>query len=99
MEFFEREVAPYVRAKSQQTGPMASATQAQLAFADIRARLSPAAYPAVEVLEELCDQRRQLDLQSRLHIWLHGWLWIHLPLSTALVALMIAHIYYALKYY
>jgi hypothetical protein len=99
LEFFEREVAPFVRAKGQQTGPLASAKQAKLAFANIRARLRPAAYAAVEVLEELCEQRRQLDLQARLHIWLHSWLWVHLPLSAALFALMIAHVYYALKYY
>jgi hypothetical protein len=99
LELFEETVVPYVRAKAGADESLASPKKARIVFAEMRSRLDPAAHPVVGMLEELCDQRRQLDLQSRLHIWLHGWLWIHLPLSVALFALMIAHIYYALKYY
>ena len=100
MEFaLRRGMSRTFEAPSRRASPATSAKQAKLAFADVRARLNPKAHPVVEVLEELCDQRRQLDLQSRLHVWLHAWLWIHLPLSVALFALMLAHIYFALKYY
>jgi hypothetical protein len=68
-------------------------------FQSLRKMLDPAAHPAVETLESLCDQRRQFDLQRRLHGWLHGWLCVHLPLSAALIGLMFVHIVVALKYW
>jgi hypothetical protein len=46
----------------------------------------------------LCDQRRQLARQVRLHRWLHGWLLVHLPLSTALLGLAVVHIVMSLYY-
>jgi hypothetical protein len=33
-----------------------------------------------------------------MHVWLHGWLSIHLPLSAALLGLLAAHIVGALIY-
>ena len=35
-------------------------------------------------LENICEEKRQLDKQSRLHKILHGWLLVHIPLSYAL---------------
>ena len=49
-------------------------------------------------LQALCDLRRQFDIQARLHWWLHSWVWVHLPLSVALVGLLVAHIYTALRF-
>jgi hypothetical protein len=34
-----------------------------------------------------------------MHRWLHGWLSIHLPLSMALLILLAAHVFVALKYW
>jgi hypothetical protein len=42
-------------------------------------------------LEEICRERRQLDVQANLHGWLHGWLLVHVPLSAALLILGTAH--------
>ena len=53
----------------------------------------------VDALSNLCDQRRQFDHQARLHYWLHNWLWIHLPLSLALIVLMFVHIVRTLQYW
>ena len=47
----------------------------------------------------MCEERRQWDRQARLHFWLHNWLWVHFPLSVALVVLMFVHIWAALKYW
>ena len=68
-------------------------------FQQLRAVLDPEAHPVVEAIEECCEQRRQFDLQARLHWWLHSWLWVHLPLSMALLVLMFVHVYVALKYW
>jgi hypothetical protein len=61
--------------------------------------MDPGARPAVAALEQWCRQRRQFDRQAQLHLWLHLWAGLHLALSSALVLLMFAHVYYALKYW
>jgi hypothetical protein len=99
MIFFRETVAPYLRAKSGRGTRLASAKRAGILFQNARTQLDPAAYGALGLLEDACNQRRQFDLQARLHAWLHAWLCVHLPLSLAMFLLMIAHIYYALRYY
>ena len=68
-------------------------------FQEVKARLDGSAHWAVDELEDLCVQRRQFDLQTRLHHWLHGWLLVHAPLSVMLLAVLIVHIYVACKYW
>ena len=53
----------------------------------------------VEEIQGWCDERRMLDLQTRLHHWLHGWLFIHVPFSFLLLMLTIWHAYVTLFYY
>jgi hypothetical protein len=49
-------------------------------------------------LQAYCDERRGYAEQERLHLWLHGWLLVHVPLSVALLVLGIAHVVSALYY-
>ncbi|MFO0845404.1 MAG: hypothetical protein U0797_23975 [Gemmataceae bacterium] len=42
-------------------------------------------------LRGLCDERRQMGEQARLHRWLHVWLLIHVPVTAALLVLAAAH--------
>jgi hypothetical protein len=95
---FRSTIAPYLRAGSGSLSPLRYANRASALFDDLKTRLDPAAHGSVDTLASLCDQRRQLDLEARLHLWLYGWLWVHLPMSAALLALMFVHVYYALKY-
>jgi hypothetical protein len=67
-------------------------------FHEIKGRLAPEAHVVADRLEELCNRRRQFDLQRRLHRWLHLWMGIHLGASFALLVLMLVHGYLALKY-
>jgi hypothetical protein len=67
-------------------------------FDDLRLRVAPELRAVVGQLEELCDRRRQLVLQQRLHFWLHNWLWVHLPLSVGLMVLLGAHVVFAMVY-
>lgn len=67
-------------------------------FEDLAHRVRPEARPAVEQLSALCQRRRQLNLQRTIHFWLHSWLSIHLPLSAAMMWLLVAHILGALVY-
>lgn len=54
--------------------------------------------PRIEKLGALCEESRQLEIQMRLHRWLHGWLFVHAPISFALFVLTAFHIYFALSY-
>ncbi len=98
-EFYTR-IGPYLMSGARKRASALSnpVRSAQL-FQEMKARLDSAAHWAVDELEDLCVQRRQFDLQTRLHHWLHGWLLVHAPLSIMLLALLIVHIYVACKYW
>lgn len=97
--FFDTMLRPYLRDGKKSGSVLRYPNRADAAFRDLRTKLLPAAHPAVEMLESMCTQRRQLDSQAAMHFWLHSWLGIHLPLSVALVVLMFVHIFVALKYW
>lgn len=62
-------------------------------------QMSPTAIDQyVDDLENICDEKRQLDKQSRLHKILHGWLMVHIPVSWALLVLGGIHAVIALRY-
>jgi hypothetical protein len=92
------DVLAFLRTGRSATGKLARATDAAWYFDDLRRRVRPEARPAVDEIESLCNRRRQLNLQQRMHAWLHGWLSIHLPLSAAMLLLLVAHIIGALIY-
>jgi hypothetical protein len=60
--------------------------------------LPPALHTTIEDLESICEEERQLTLQAQLHLWLHGWLLLHIPLSLALLLLGAVHAVMALRY-
>ena len=97
---FFTEIRPYLLAEP---GPgrqgLASANAAAKRFAALGAESPPEAAPLLEHLAQACDQRRQGDLQVRIHRWLHGWLLVHVPLSVALGVLLAVHIPVALWYW
>ena len=97
-ELFRSSIAPYLLEGRRSRSPLALPNKAEFIFRELRNKLSPGTHEAIEILENLCAQRRQLDRQKRLHFWLHNWLIVHLPLSVALVILMFVHVWVALKY-
>jgi hypothetical protein len=96
--FFYGTVAPFLRGDDRD-GALHSPPKARAAFDGLRTRLPAAAHGCLEVLEQSCGQRRQWLQQARLHFWLHNWLWVHFPLSMALLVLMVVHVWVALKYW
>jgi hypothetical protein len=95
---YRETVKPYLEHGKQVNSPLQVAPRASVLFQDARTHLPPATHFAVASLEGMCDQRRQMDDQARIHFWLHNWLWVHLPLSIALILLMFVHVFYAIKY-
>jgi hypothetical protein len=98
-EFFYDSAAPFLLQGAKSGSPLSVPSKAGELFRRLRTQLSPPAHPTIDALEGMCEQRRQLDTQSRIHFWLHGWLWVHLPLSALLLVLLVVHIVYALKYW
>ena len=96
--FHLRHVDPYLRADSGRKSSLSSMARAAELFQELKTHLRPEAHAVVDRLATLCDQRRQFDLQMRLHRWLHLWLSVHVPLSVALLGLMAAHVFLAFKF-
>ena len=67
-------------------------------FDRLRILLARDAHPVVRDLESICDERRQLAVQVRLHLILYAWLFIHVPLSFACLLLTVIHAVVALSY-
>jgi hypothetical protein len=98
LSFHRDQIEPYLSARSGTRLPLGSAAQSSALFQALKTRLPPAAHPVVDRLADLCDQRRQFDLQARMHFWLHSWLGAHVAMSVALTFLMLVHAVLAMKY-
>jgi hypothetical protein len=96
--FHLRHVDPFLRADSGRKSLLSSTSQAAELFRELKTQVRAEAHAVVDRLATLCDQRRQFDLQLRLHRWLHLWLSVHVPLSAALLGLMAAHVFLAFKF-
>jgi hypothetical protein len=97
-DFYDREVRPYLYDKSGRAASLNSPAKAAVVFAQLRTRVPASLHTVVDDLEAICEERRQLRVQTRLHYWLHAWLLVHVPLSLALLLLSAAHAVIALRY-
>ncbi|MBI3781536.1 MAG: hypothetical protein HY278_10870 [candidate division NC10 bacterium] len=96
-EFYRHQIQPYLHGGGHE-GDLATRAKAIVLFQEMRTLLPPRHHLTLSDLEAICEERRQLALQSRLHLWLHGWLLLHTPLSTGLLLLAAAHAVIALRY-
>ena len=55
-------------------------------------------WPRLNDLENICEEKRELERQRVLHRILHGWLLVHIPVSYALLLLAAVHAVIALRY-
>lgn len=95
--YWESEIAPFLRGK-QPGRRRTTYSEAQQALAKLRLLLPAEKLAGLGTLQELCDERAQLDDQLRLHYWLHAWLYVHVPLSYAMLALAVVHAITSLRY-
>lgn len=97
-DLYLQQVRPYLRRGLPTTGAQAPRKSP---LPDVEAALLDAPEdwaPRIAKLAALCEESRQLEVQMRLHRWLHGWLFVHAPLSFTLFILTALHIWYALSY-
>jgi hypothetical protein len=96
--FFEQELKPFLDRPGARGHALADQAQSRSAFVQLRTLVPPALHTTLEDLESICEEERQLTMQSRLHLWLHGWLLLHVPLSLALILLGAVHAVMALRF-
>jgi len=93
-ELYHRDVRPLLGAHRMFATPV----RREALFTQLRTLLPKPVHDILGELEAICEERRQLEVQRRLHHWLHGWLFVHVPLSMALLVLTLAHAVMALRY-
>jgi hypothetical protein len=96
--FLERQVRPYFAPDGARRSRFSDASARAALFDELRRTVDPALHPVTRDLEALSGQREQLEMQRRLHLWLHAWLLVHVPLSYAMVLLGAVHALMSLYY-
>jgi hypothetical protein len=97
-DVYLNDIRPFLAPDMPGSGRLATPTQAKIMFQQLRTSLAPPFQETVSELEAICEERRQLVQQKRLHHVLHGWLLVHVPLSAALLLLAVGHAVIALRY-
>ena len=97
-EFFRRQMQPYIAQRGSKGMQLADRNRSQSMFQQLRVLLPPNLHPAIEDLENICEEKRELDQQTYYHRILHGWLLVHIPASYALLLLGAVHAVMALRY-
>ncbi|MGH9672496.1 MAG: hypothetical protein ACRD44_04895 [Bryobacteraceae bacterium] len=97
---YREEIRPFLYDKPSGFTRQLFATDAKVKayFNHLRTVMPVAAHTVLNDLESICEERRQLAVQRRLHRWLHGWLFLHVPLSMGFLVLTGVHAVVSLRY-
>jgi hypothetical protein len=95
--FWEAQLAPFLLDPSG-SSMLASEAGSESAFRRLHTMLPTQVHPTLDSLASLAEEARQLERQQTIHYWLHGWLFLHVPLSYALLALATVHAWRAWRY-
>jgi hypothetical protein len=99
VEFIERQILPYLSARRGEKFQLNNPRFSDDTFRFAKLRVAEAYRSRVEEIQVWCDERRMLDLQTKLHHWLHAWLFVHVPFSFLLLMLTAWHAFVTLFYY
>jgi hypothetical protein len=91
-------VNPYLQEEGGRRSELKDRGWSRERFENLRREFPEAAWASITAIEEICEEKRQLDHQIRLHRLLHAWLLVHLPVSAALILLSLIHAIGALRY-
>jgi len=89
--FYVDTMRPFLSAESTNNCPLMNESRAATIFSQVQQSIPVAGRTVLKQLASICDERRDLDKQARLHRWLHLWLFIHVPLSMSLLVLGVVH--------
>ncbi len=89
--FIEDRLLPYLEAPRGDGFRLGHAREAGEIFRHLEARVTARHRGRVKEMEVWCDQRRLLDLQTRMQHWMHSWLLVHVPFSFLLLLMTVWH--------
>ena len=98
-EFLDEAVLPYLQSRRGDDLLLGSQRVSDDQFRLLKISVGVEWQAKMEQLQAWCDERRQLDLQTKLQHWLHGWLLVHIPFSVLLLIFTVWHIVAALFFY
>jgi hypothetical protein len=78
--------------------PLASQVKSATFFEALRRQSPPSIHADITNIESICEEQRQLTRQRRMHMVLHGWLLVHVPVSITLLVLGGIHALVAIRY-
>jgi hypothetical protein len=99
LDFLDRQILPYLGAKRGDRYRLGNARFSEDTFRFVKLRVTETYRDRVEEIQGWCDERRMLDLQTKLHHWLHGWVFVHAPISFLLLMLTVWHAFVTLFHY
>lgn len=95
---YERNIKPYLAKRFIYRHQLSSGRASEEFFKALRTNMPEEIVIAVNKLEEICKEKRDLDRQTMMHRVLHGWLLVHVPLSALVLVLGAVHAIMALRY-
>jgi hypothetical protein len=98
-QFVDEVAMPYLSARRGDKLLLGNQRVSDDQFRLLKISVGPEWQNKVEQLQTWCDERRQLDLQTKLQHWLHGWLLLHIPFSLLLLIFTVWHATAALFFY
>ncbi len=98
LRFYKDDIEPFLAEPMPRRSPLATHHRAHEVFQEMKRLLPPLWESPVDDLQQIVDERRQLQHQVRLHRALHWWLLLHVPTSYALAILTAVHAVMALRY-
>ena len=99
LDFLDRQIIPYLSARRGDRMRLGKPRFSEDTFRFVKLRVTEAYRDRVEEMQGWCDERRMLDLQTKLHHWLHVWLFVHAPVSFLLLILVFWHAFVTLFNY
>jgi hypothetical protein len=99
LDFLDRQIIPYLTARRGDRMRLGKPRFSEDTFRFVKLRVTEAYRDRVEEMQGWCDERRMLDLQIKLHHWLHAWLFVHAPISFLLLMLVFWHAFVTLFKY
>jgi hypothetical protein len=96
--FFQSQVKPYLTSQRHSDQLLDDPVRRGAAIQQLKVLVPQALWPKLDDLESICEEKRELERQRRLHRILHGWLLFHIPASYALILLGAVHAFMALRY-
>jgi hypothetical protein len=97
--FYLSEVQPFLTPRFKNDSRLSVQRSAIALFDHTRTLVPETMHETLRDLESVCEERRQLALQVRLHYWLHLWEFLHIPISYALLVMSAVHAVVALTRY